>query len=233
MRKTALNYMAIASGRKLKRTNMKYIKEFNPKFSRILSEEPTIAKTASILNSNLGKYTEIMDYVEIIDSSIDDFSYICDYSMVLYAEIGKFVSIASMTRINAPNHPYERASQHHFTYRPEKYGFSDEPERSFFNWRKLQKVVIGNDVWIGHGSVILPGVKIGNGAIIGSLSVVTKDIPPYSIAVGNPTRVIRNRFPKDIANAIEKTEWWNWPLELIKERLEDFKDVRRFLDKYL
>ncbi len=233
MRKTALSYMAIASGQKLERTDMKYIKELNPKFSRILSEEPTIAKTASILNSNLGKYTEIMDYVEIIDSNIDDFSYICDYSMVLYAEIGKFVSIAAMTRINAPNHPYERASQHHFTYRPEKYGFSDQPEQSFFKWRKLQKVVIGNDVWIGHGSVILPGVKIGNGAIVGSLSVVTKDIPPYSIAVGNPARVIRNRFPKDIANAIEKTQWWNWPLELIKERLEDFKDVRRFLDKYL
>ncbi|MCX7821460.1 MAG: hypothetical protein N2258_07280 [Brevinematales bacterium] len=211
---------------------MKYIEIFNPRISNKLSEEPTIADTASIINSKLGKYTEVMNFVEIIDSSLDNYTYVCDYSMILYAEIGKFVSIAAMTRINAPNHPYERASQHHFTYRPEKYGFGREPEKSFFNWRKLQKVVVGNDVWIGHGSVILPGVNIGNGAIIGSLSVVTKDVAPYSIVAGNPARFIRNRFPKDIANAIEKTKWWDWPHEVIKERLEDFKDIRKFLYKY-
>lgn len=211
---------------------MKYIKEMNPKPSRILSEEPSISETATVINSKLGKYTEIMDYVEFIDSSIDDYSYICQYSSVLYSEIGKFVSIAAMVRINAPNHPYERAAQHHFTYRSEKYHFSEEPEESFFHWRRLQKVIIGNDVWIGHGSVILPGVKIGNGAIIGSLSVVTKDVPPYTIVAGNPAKIIRRRFSEDIAKALEKTEWWNWPHKVLKERLEDFKDVRKFLYKY-
>lgn len=211
---------------------MYFIEEFNIKVSNKLSKEPSIAKTASIVNSHLGCYTEIMDYVSIEDSFIGDYSYVCEYTIISYSVIGKFVSIAPMVRINAPNHPVERVSQHHFTYRSEKYGFTLEKDESFFYWRNLQKVEIGHDVWIGHGSVILPSVKIGNGAVIGSMSVVTKDVPPYTIVAGNPARIIRKRFSKKVADAIENTKWWDWPYEMIKERLDDFKDIRRFLYKY-
>jgi len=78
----------------------------------------------------------------------------------------------------------------------------------------------------------MPGVTIGNGAIIGSLSVVTKDVPPYTIVAGAPAKPIRRRFPRIIADRIEQSAWWDWDHETLKSRLGDFKDIRIFLDKY-
>jgi len=91
-------------------------------------------------------------------------------------------------------------------------------------------VVIGNDVWIGEDCYILSGVTIGNGAVIGSRSVIRKNIPPYSIVVGNPARVAGYRFNSDIIEKMEKIEWWDWPVEkvikaiplLLSDSIEDF-----------
>jgi virginiamycin A acetyltransferase len=79
--------------------------------------------------------------------------------------------------------------------------------------------LIGHDVWFGHESTIMPRVTIGNGAIIGAKAVVTKDVPPYAIVAGNPAKVIRERFSKDITKALEKIEWWNWPYEKITRNI--------------
>lgn len=76
---------------------------------------------------------------------------------------------------------------------------------------------IGNDVWIGHGATVMSGVTIGNGAIIGAMAVVSKNVPSYSVVVGNPARVVRYRFDKDQIDALERIAWWNWPIELISE----------------
>ena len=78
-------------------------------------------------------------------------------------------------------------------------------------------VVIGNDVWIGVNSVILSGVTIGDGAIIGAASLVTRDIPPYTIAAGHPAKPIRKRFEEPVIQALLAIRWWDWPLEKIKE----------------
>jgi phosphonate metabolism protein (transferase hexapeptide repeat family) len=185
-----------------------------------------------IRDSRFGKYTAIGEYTCIEESSMDDYSYICKHGSVIYAEIGKFSNIAAHCRINPGNHPIERPTLHHFTYRSEKYGFREEDDEVFFNWRHIQKVRIGHDTWIGHGVIVMPGVSIGNGAVIGSNSVVTHDVPPYCIAVGSPAQVARRRFPKEIADAVEKTAWWDWPYETIRERFDDFKDLRVFLNKY-
>lgn len=83
------------------------------------------------------------------------------------------------------------------------------------------EVQIGNDVWIGHGVIILKGVRVGDGAIIGAGSVVTQSVPPYSIVVGNPARVIRYRFTKDIILLLEELQWWN----MSKEQLENEKEI--------
>lgn len=69
--------------------------------------------------------------------------------------------------------------------------------------------VIGNDVWIGQNVTFLPGVHVGDGCIIGANSVVAKDIPPYSVVVGNPARVVRRRFDDEMIDLLEKLEWWN------------------------
>ncbi len=80
--------------------------------------------------------------------------------------------------------------------------------------------IIGNDVWIGQNVTILPGVHIGDGAIIGANSVVTKDIPAYHIAGGNPCKIIRKRFNEELINYLEEIKWWNWEEDKIFKNLE-------------
>jgi phosphonate metabolism protein (transferase hexapeptide repeat family) len=112
------------------------------------------------------------------------------------------------------------------------YGMDDQDDEEFFAWRRRQRVTIGHDTWIGHGVVIMPGVTIGNGAVVGSNSVVTKDVPAYAIVAGAPAKLIRQRFPKAIAAALEATAWWDWDHDTLTARLVDFKDLRGFLAKY-
>ena len=197
-----------------------------------LGESPAIAATAMIKDCRLGIYTEIMDFVEITESTLGDYSYICRFGAIIYADIGKFSNIASMVRINPGKHPIDWPTLHHFTYRSEEYGFTDSSDESFFNWRRRHRVCIGHDTWIGHGAVIMPGVKIGDGAVVGSMSVVTKDVPPYAIVAGVPARLIRERFPRSIAEELQKISWWDWTHDQLRERLEDFKNLRVFLDKH-
>ena len=95
-------------------------------------------------------------------------------------------------------------------------------------------IVIGNDVWIGYGATILSGVKIGSGSVIGARAVVTKDIPPYSIAVGSPIKVAKKRFDDEIIDKLLKIKWWDWPLDKIKKNvpllLND--NIKAFVDKH-
>ena len=76
-------------------------------------------------------------------------------------------------------------------------------------------VVIGNDVWVGEGARILSGVTIGDGAVIGSRAVVTKNIPPYAIAVGVPAKVLKYRFSPEVIEKLLRIKWWNWPIQKI------------------
>ncbi|MBU1158563.1 MAG: CatB-related O-acetyltransferase [Candidatus Thermoplasmatota archaeon] len=92
---------------------------------------------------------------------------------------------------------------------------------------------IGNDVWIGVDALILSGVSVGNGAVIGAGSVVTANVPPYAIVVGNPARIIGYRFSEDRIEKLLKIEWWNWSDEAIKAAdAEFYSDVDEFISKY-
>jgi acetyltransferase-like isoleucine patch superfamily enzyme len=95
-----------------------------------------------------------------------------------------------------------------------------------------ENVRIGNDVWIGNGTRILSDVKIGDGAVIGAMTVVAKDIPPYAIVVGNPPRIIRYRFSESQIDSLLKIQWWNWPLEKIADNVKLFfsRDIDRFIE---
>jgi len=92
-------------------------------------------------------------------------------------------------------------------------------------------ITVGHDVWIGARCIVLSGVTIGNGAVLGAGSIVTRDIPPYAIAVGNPARTIRYRFAPDVIRCLQSLEWWNWSDDLIRERIEllTATGIERFL----
>lgn len=140
-------------------------------------------------------------------------------------EIGAFCSINYTASIGSMNHPTDLVSTHPFLYLQNR-GFI---AKDITKYQLNKKVTIGNDVWIGAHAVILPGVKIGNGAIIGAGAVVTKDVPPYAIVGGVPAKVIRYRFSKEIINAMEEIQWWNWDDEKIKANLELFFNPEEFV----
>jgi virginiamycin A acetyltransferase len=122
---------------------------------------------------------------------------------------GNYCSIAENIRIFRANHPKNAFTTHPILYNPVA-GYVDED--------KLERpqLTIGHDVWIGEWVIILPKVKsIGNGAIIGAGSIVTKDIAPYSIVAGNPAKIIGQRFTDEFIKQIEETQWW----KMVKEEL--------------
>lgn len=94
--------------------------------------------------------------------------------------------------------------------------------------------IIGNDVWIGANTTLMPGINIGDGAVIASGAVVNKDVPPYAIVGGVPAKVIKKRFSDEVITELLKIKWWDWETNLIKERKEDFvsKDIVMFIEKY-
>jgi phosphonate metabolism protein (transferase hexapeptide repeat family) len=199
-----------------------------------LSRDPLIDPTADVSACVLGAYTEVGARTKLLEVALADYSYVVNDSDIAYAEIGKFCSIAAMTRINPGNHPMWRASQSHFTYRASRYfpGEADEPE--LFAWRRAHRVVIGHDVWIGHGAIVLPGRAIGDGAVVAAGAVVTKDVPAYTIVAGNPARPIRARFAPAIAARLQALAWWDWTHERLRVALADFRalSVEAFLDRY-
>lgn len=197
-----------------------------------LSEHPTVHPSASIIDTQLGAWTEVGADTSMVESSMDDYSYIVQGCQVIYTTIGKFCSIASYARLNPGNHPIDRPTSSHMTYRAAQYGFALDDEQAIFDWRRAHPVTIGHDVWIGHNVSIMPGVTVGRGAVIGTGAVVTKDIPAYSIAVGVPATVIRPRFPDEVIEKLEKIQWWNWSRQLLEERFLDFRDMDSFLEKY-
>jgi len=215
---------------------LQYIKQF-PEDSELKGIErnefnQTIHPGCRIYKSQIGEYVDLYANTVMIESSIDDYSYMAGNGQVIYSTIGKFCSIANQVVINPGNHPQWRVTQHHMTYRRKSYGLDTVDDEEFFNWRRENACTIGHDVWIGHGAIILPGVKIGTGAIIGSAAVVTKDVPDYGIAVGVGAKVIKKRFSDDIISKLLKSEWWNWDRSTLEERYNDLFDLNLFIKKH-
>jgi phosphonate metabolism protein (transferase hexapeptide repeat family) len=201
---------------------------------KMLSVEPVVDPTAKLGETRLGAYCEVGARTMLLDVAMGDYSYVVNDAQITYTTIGKFCSIAAMTRINPGNHPMHRATQAHFTYRASAYFPGERDEAEFFEWRKSHRVHIGHDVWIGHGAIVLPGRSIGTGAVIAAGAVVTKDVPAYTIVGGNPARPIRRRFPEAIADRLARLAWWDWDHETLRAALPDFRklEIEEFLEKH-
>lgn len=123
--------------------------------------------------------------------------------------IGKYCSLAPFEVFLGGNHHYEHVSQYPFR------SVLDRPGREDDAWN-AGDVVIGNDVWVGHGALILSGVTIGDGAVVAARSVVTKDVRPYAIVAGNPAREIKRRFDDETVERVQAMAWWDWPEERLR-----------------
>ncbi len=137
--------------------------------------------------------------------------------------IGKFCSIACGAKFlfTSANHTQTSLSTYPFPIFFEEWGLDVQNITSA--WDNKGDIVIGNDVWIGYETVILSGVTIGDGAIIGSRAVVTKDVPPYTIVGGVPAKTIRKRFSDDDIEALQKMKWWDWPIEQIQAHISEIQ----------
>ncbi len=199
-----------------------------------LSETPLVHETAEVVSSTLGRYTEVAERSRISETTLGDYSYVMQDCSIWCAGIGKFANIAAAVRINATNHPLDRPTLHHFTYRSGDYWDDADTDEAFFGWRRDHRIAIGHDTWIGHGAILLPGVTLGDGAVVGAGAVVTKDVAPYAIVAGSPARPIRDRFPRDVAERMRALAWWDWSHERLREALPDFRALspEAFLEKH-
>jgi acetyltransferase-like isoleucine patch superfamily enzyme len=147
------------------------------------------------------------------------------------ATIGNFCSIGARTAINPFNHPVNWLSIHEFQYHPNSFDWIDEYNAIARLERTpdmFETVTVGSDVWTGHNVNVMPGVSIGDGAIIGAGSVVTKDVPPFAIVAGVPATVKRLRFSEKLVERLLRVRWWDLELEELSGL--PFRDVERCLD---
>ena len=133
--------------------------------------------------------------------------------------IGKFCSIACGAKFlfNSANHKMSSLSTYPFPLFYEEWGLDRADVAG--SWDNKGDILIGNDVWIGYEAVILAGVTIGDGAVIGTRAVVTKDVPPYTVVGGIPAKTIKKRFSEETISALLELKWWDWPKERIAESI--------------
>jgi len=183
---------------------------------------------SNITNTEFGKYNIVFNDVLMDNCMIGDHTYIQKRSTIFNTEIGKFCSIASNVSIGPGIHKTDCVSTHPVFYLKntpllKKFSNSDQFESS-------RRTFIGNDVWIGEKAIIIDGIKIGNGAIIASGAVVTKNVEPYSIVGGVPAKILKYRFNENERNSLLKTEWWNSSEEWLQKNHQSFNNVIFFLN---
>lgn len=147
--------------------------------------------------------------------------------------IGRYCSIAANITVGPTHHPTDRFTTHLFAFGSVG-PFTNSEEFARINRKdarpeRASATTIGNDVWIGVNAVIMRGVTVGDGAIIGAGAVVTKDVPPYAIVGGVPARVIKYRFPPEMAEALSKSGWWDYDLNHPTIHSVDLADPASFL----
>jgi acetyltransferase-like isoleucine patch superfamily enzyme len=208
------------------------------------------------VNSDISGELTVEAPVQLNDVMIKGKTYIGAFSLVRHngmlkgVRIGRFASIAANVVMWNANHHVDSISTNvilenastdwcaDWTKIPQADEWIKRNKIKFSEKKSNKKktIIVGNDCWIGNGAILLQGVTIGDGAVIGAGSVVTKDVPPYAIAVGNPARVVKYRFNEEHIKALLKLQWWKYgadilidtpiediskSIEIIKKRIDD------------
>src|SRR5690606_36472841 len=177
--------------------------------------------------TKISSKAKIYGPARIAFAKIGDYTYVAQNSSISHTTIGKFCSIGPNLLCGWGIHPISGISTS-----PMFYSTLKQNGLSFSSEDKIEErkeIFIGNDVFIGMNVTILDGVTIGDGAVIGAGSVVSKDIPPYAVAVGSPIRVIKYRFSESIIKSLLQINWWDFDESRLKEVEKDFFDVEGFV----
>lgn len=185
-------------------------------------DKETIYLKNVITNPNIlvGDYTMYHDFVKdpaLFEKNNVLYHYPINHDKLI---IGKFCSIGCGTRFlfNSANHTMRSLSTYPFPLFFEEWGLNREDVTD--SWDNKGDIIVGNDVWIGYEAVIMAGVTIGDGAIIGTRSLITKDVPPYTIVGGIPAKPIRKRFYEQTISSLLDLKWWDWPKEKIAKNIK-------------
>lgn len=163
----------------------------------------------------------------LINVKMGKYSYCGNYTTIVNTDIGSYCSIASYCAVGGGTHPIEYVSTSPVFYAGRNIF---RHHISNLDYSNDVKVIIGNDVWIGEAVFISPGVKIGDGAIVGAHSVVTKDVEPYSIVAGVPAKHLRYRFTENVKDMLLKTRWWEKNENQLSEM--DFSNPTIFIKEF-
>ena len=180
----------------------------------------------SVRGSEIDPRSKVNSGSNVVNSTIGRYTY-CGYDCwIIEADIGAFCSVSNNVRIGGPAHPVTWVSSSPVFCKGKNLLNRHFAEHEF---DPFTRTVIGNDVWIGECALIKAGVKIGNGAVIGMGSVVTKDVGDYEIWAGNPARLIRKRFDDAVIHRLTESKWWEQPDAWIEKYAPLFSSPEQFL----
>lgn len=188
----------------------------------VISSISAIDHKAKISKSVLSEGVRVGEDSKLTHTVIGRHTSIGRRCTISHVEIGSFCSISWNVTINARNHDIKKPTTSAFPY-VKRMQFVSKDSIEY------RRAVIGSDVWIGTGVIILEGVKVGNGAVIAAGSIVTKDVNDYEIVAGVPAKVIKMRFSENEIKALQVSKWWNWPDDKIRSNLSFFQ--KDFSDK--
>lgn len=210
---------------------MKLLKKFNGLLKafftgKIYIDGFLVNADDSVIHAN----TKIIKPYKIHHTNIGLGTYVSLNSRISYTEIGKFCSIGPNFFCGYGIHPTNGISTSPVFYSARlQAGFSYSKNNKI---EERKKITVGNDVFIGANVVVIDGVTIGDGAIIGAGAVVSKDIPPYAIAVGTPIKIIKYRFEPEVIEKLQKIQWWNKDETVLKAVEQNFFEVNKFIELF-
>jgi len=208
----------------------KVLKHFIPELGILKSNISWGMIKSNNENSTINEHTIINNPFSIIDSTIGEYTYISINSRISNASIGKFCSIGPNFLCGWGIHPTDGISTSPMFYSTLKQNGISLSKKNKIDERK--PIRIGNDVYIGANVIVLDGTTINDGAVIGAGAVVSKDIPPYAIAVGCPIKVIKYRFNQNQIDELLRIKWWEFSEDKLQDIERMFFDIDKFIEKY-
>ena len=193
--------------------------------------QPKIGDNVTLNRTRLGQYVHLADdaILEEVEMGTTPTPPGTTRSLRHYRQVRLHCFLCAHQSQQPPDLPAHRAAPLHLSRFRIRAG---EDDAAFFDWRREHHVTVGHDVWIGHNAILMPGVSVGNGAVIGSAAVVTRT---WSLQHRRRRggQKIGMRFDDALIERIERSQWWHWDHATLQARLADFRDINRFAQKYL